>query len=259
MLGRVIHIGTAGFSYKDWRGVVYPPGLPEREWLGFYAGEFDAVELNVTFYRVPAARTVAAWVERTPAGFCFAVKAHRGLTHERDAPDFAGFATAVQPLRAAGKLACVLAQFPQSFHPTPANHDYLARLRAGLAEWPVVVEFRNAKWVSDETFARLRALALGYAAVDEPRLPGLMPPTAAVTGPVGYVRFHGRNARQWHAHTAPWQRYDYDYSEAELREWAPRIRAMAAEAEDTLVIFNNTPRARGVEDARALRALLNRD
>jgi uncharacterized protein YecE (DUF72 family) len=73
---------------------------------------------------------------------------------------------------------------------------------------------------------------------------------------VAYVRLHGRNARQWHAHTEAWQRYDYDYSDAELREWVPRIQAMAAQAEQTLVIFNNTPKAQGVDDARALRALL---
>ena len=143
----MILIGTAGFSYRDWLGPFYPTGLPERDWLAFYAREFPTVELNVTFYRLPAARTLDSWIEHTPAGFQFSVKAYRGLTHERQAPDFAAFAAAARPLAQAGKLACVLAQFPQSFRRTAANEAYLARLRQGLGDLPVVVEFRHAEWV----------------------------------------------------------------------------------------------------------------
>lgn len=252
----MIRFGTAGFSYADWRGVFYPPGLPQRAWLAHYATVFDALELNVTYYRVPSASAVAGWIERTPPGFCFAVKAHRGLTHDRDDPDFAGFAQAVGPLAEAGKLGCVLAQFPQSFHPTPANRAYLSRLRAGLADLPVVVEFRQARWAVTETFEQLRSLALGWVIVDEPDLPGLLPAVAEVTSPVAYVRFHGRNAAQWHAHTEAWQRYDYDYSDAELRAWLPRLRALADQAGEVYGIFNNTPRAQAVGDAQALRAML---
>jgi uncharacterized protein YecE (DUF72 family) len=252
----LIRIGTAGFSYTDWRGAFYPPGLPQRAWLAHYATVFDALELNVTYYRVPSAGAVAAWIERTPPGFCFAVKAHRDLTHDRANPDFAGFARAIRPLVEAGKLGCVLAQFPQSFHPTPAQRAYLARLRQGLADLPVVVEFRQARWAVPETFDLLRELGLGWVVVDEPDLPGLLPAVAEVTGPVAYVRFHGRNAAQWHAHTAAWQRYDYDYADAELRAWLPRLSALAAQAEQTFVIFNNTPRAQAVADAQALRVLL---
>lgn len=252
----MIRLGTAGFSYQDWAGTFYPPGLPEREWLAYYAREFSFVELNVTFYRLPAARTVAAWVERTPADFAFAVKAFRGLTHEREAPDFAAFRAAVQPLVQAGKLACVLAQFPQSFHPTPENNAYLAQLRDGLADLPAVVEFRDAAWAAPATFERLRALGLGFASVDEPRLKGLMPPVAEATGPVAYVRFHGRNAARWYRHQAAWERYDYAYSRAELAEWAPRLRALEAETGLALACFNNTPRAQAVDSARLMKALL---
>jgi uncharacterized protein YecE (DUF72 family) len=252
----LIRIGTAGFSYADWRGAFYPPRLPQRDWLAHYASVFDALELNVTHYRVPSASAVAGWIERTPPGFCFAVKAHRDLTHDRTAPDFAGFAQAVRPLAEAGKLGCVLAQFPQSFHPTPANRAYLSRLRAGLADLPVVVEFRQARWAAPETLDQLRELSLGWVVVDQPALPGLAPAVAEVTGPAAYVRFHGRNAAQWHAHTAAWQRYDYDYSDVELREWLPRLRTLAAQAEETFIIFNNTPRAQAVADARDVRAML---
>jgi uncharacterized protein YecE (DUF72 family) len=162
----------------------------------------------------------------------------------------------VRPLAQAGKLACVLAQFPQSFRPTPENTTYLSVVREGLGDLPGVVEFRHAAWATEEVFAQLRALGLGYAVVDEPRLPGLMPPTAVATGPVSYVRFHGRNGAQWHRHTEAWQRYDYDYGDDELREWTAPIRALEAETTDTVVIFNNTPRAQAVANARGLTAML---
>jgi uncharacterized protein YecE (DUF72 family) len=180
----MIKIGTSGFSYPDWIGTVYPEGLPEREHLSFYAAEFSTVEINMTYYRVPDPRTAQGWARKTPEGFLFSVKAFQGLTHEREQPDFAGFATAVQPLVQAGKLACILAQFPYSFHPTPANRDYLKQLRDGLGDLPTVVEFREAGWLNQETFDLLRLLRLGFCSVDEPRLKGLMPPMAIATGPI---------------------------------------------------------------------------
>lgn len=252
----VIRFGSSGFSYKDWVGPFYPEGLPQREWLAYYAREFDTVEVNMTFYRPPAAKTLAAWAERTPPGFLFAVKAHRSLTHERQAPDFEGFTQGLLPLREAGKLACVLAQFPQSFHPTPPNRDYLARLRAGLGDLPAVVEFRDAAWATAETYAHLRELNLGFACLDEPRLKGLMLPLAVATGPVAYVRFHGRNARQWYRHEHGWQRYNYSYTREELAEWVPRLRALDSAAPLTLVYFNNAWQGQGLANAKALRELL---
>jgi uncharacterized protein YecE (DUF72 family) len=252
----MIKIGTSGFSYPDWIGTVYPENLPEREHLAFYAAEFPTVEINMTYYRVPAASTTQAWARRTPEGFLFSVKAFQGLTHDRKQPDFAGFAAAVQPLVQAGKLACILAQFPYSFHPVPANRDYLKRLRDGLGDLPVVVEFREAGWLSQETFDLLRSLQLGFCSVDEPRLKGLMPPVAIATGPVAYVRFHGRNAAKWYNHQEAWERYNYIYSTDELREWAPSIRQLDAAAELTLVYFNNHYAGQAVRGARDLGQLL---
>ncbi len=136
---------------------MYPPGLPAREHLGFYAREFATVEINTTYYRVPDARLAHGWAARTPEGFTFAIKAHQGLTHEREQPDFTGFVAGIRPLAQAGKLACVLAQFPYSFHPTSANRDYLKRLRDGLADLPAVIEFRHAGWMEEATFELLRS------------------------------------------------------------------------------------------------------
>ena len=181
----MLRIGTSGFSYDDWVGPVYPEGLPAREHLQYYASLFPTVELNVTYYRIPAASTVSGWVRKTPDDFLFAVKAYGELTHQRESHDFAGFVAAIEPLIEAHKLGCVLAQFPYSFHPTPENKEYLRRLRAGFGDLPLVVEFRNSGWVDDETFALLRAENLGYCCVDEPRLKGLMPPIAVATSRCG--------------------------------------------------------------------------
>jgi uncharacterized protein YecE (DUF72 family) len=252
----MIRFGTSGFSYADWVGPFYPEGLPRAEWLGYYAQQFDTVELNVTYYRVPGRKTVESWISKTPDHFLFSVKAPGSLTHERIDPDPTPFRDGVAPLAEANRMACVLAQFPHSFRPAPSNWDYLAHLREGLADVPLVVEFRNRSWLTDETFDRLQELHLGYCCVDEPALPGLIPPVARVTGPVGYVRFHGRNARQWWNHEQAWQRYDYTYSTEELRGWVPKIRQLEAEAALTLVYANNHYRGQAADTIRKLRDML---
>jgi len=252
----VILLGTSGFYYEDWIGPVYPRDLDRRQWLPFIAKQVDTIELNVTYYRVPGLKTVAGWVERTPDDFLFSVKAHRSLTHDRVDPDYPSFVSALSPLIESGKLACVLAQFPHSFHPNPATIRYLQAMREGLADLPVVAEFRDRDWVSEETFDLLDALGLGFCSVDEPQLRGLMPPVARLTGSLAYVRFHGRNAAQWWNHKHAWERYDYSYAENELREWVVKLRELDALAETTLVYANNHPRGQSMETVRTLRELL---
>jgi uncharacterized protein YecE (DUF72 family) len=252
----VIKIGTSGFSYDDWVGSVYPEGLPKRDQLAFYAQEFPTVELNVTFYRIPERRIVEGWVRKTPPGFLFAVKAFQELTHGRVSPDFGSFAVSLRPLVEAGKLGCVLAQFPNSFRVSAQNRAYLSDLRLGLGEFPVVLEFRNSEWATEPTLELLRRLDFGYCCVDEPKLPGLMPPLVVATGPIAYVRFHGRNSAKWYNHKEPWERYDYTYSMDELREWIPRLRSLDAVASLTLVYFNNHFVGQSVSAARDLSQLL---
>lgn len=252
----MILVGTSGFSYRDWVGPVYPASLPERDWLGHLARLFPTLELNVTFYRVPSVRTVTSWIDRTPEDFLFSVKAFQGLTHDRQGPDFAGFLESLRPLAESGKLGCVLAQFPYSFHDNAENREYLKLMRAGLGDLPLVVELRNAGWVREATFDLLRKLRLGFCCVDEPALKGLLPPVCVSTGPVGYVRFHGRNAAKWFEHEEAWQRYDYAYSREELGEWVPRLKRLDEETEVTLVYFNNHFRGQAVQGARDLLSLL---
>jgi uncharacterized protein YecE (DUF72 family) len=120
----------------------------------------------------------------------------------------------------------------------------------------VVVEFRDRAWVTDETFAQLSELSLGYCSVDEPNLHGLMPAVAKATGPLAYVRFHGRNAEKWWEHEQAWERYDYSYSTDELREWVPKIRSLETESEAVLVYANNHYRGQSLDTIRKLRELL---
>ena len=252
----MIRLGTSGFSYEDWIGEVYPQDLPRWKWLPYYSTLFNTVELNVTYYRLPSSKTATGWVARTPEDFTFSVKAHRGLTHERKQPDFNAFKQSLAPLIESGKLTCVLAQFPHSFHPTPSNRDYLSKFREGLPELPLVVEFRDSAWVSEQTFELLHSLSLGFCCVDEPPLKGLMPPVVRATGPVAYVRFHGRNAARWWKHDHAWERYDYTYTESELSEWVPRLGELETESPLTLVYANNHYRGQSVDTMRKLNRLL---
>lgn len=252
----MIYLGTSGFYYDDWIGPVYPKELPRIQWLPYIAKQVDTIELNVTYYRVPALKTVAGWVERTPDNFLFSVKAHRSLTHDRVDPDYPAYVAALAPLIESGKLACVLAQFPHSFHPNPATRKYLQDMRQGLADLPVVVEFRDRDWISDETFTLLEDLGLGFCSVDEPQLRGLMPPVARLTGSLAYVRLHGRNAARWWNHEHAWERYDYSYSEDELQEWIEKLRKLDAQAQMTLVYANNHPRGQSLAAIRTLKEML---
>jgi len=251
-------IGTSGFSYKDWVGLVYPKDLPEREWLAFYAREFPTCELNFSYYRIPDARTLGQLGAKVPEGFLFAVKAFKGITHEREdpQPQIEQFTAALAPLIDAEKLACVLAQFPNSFHANQTNRDYLKRVHEGFGDLPVVVEFRSRDWISERTFDELRALNLGFCCVDQPRFESLVPPVAVATGPVAYVRFHGRNADKWWKHDEAWERYNYTYSDEELLEWVPKVHQLDEEAPLTLVYMNNHWQGQAVSTARQFKRLL---
>jgi uncharacterized protein YecE (DUF72 family) len=253
----LIRLGTSGWSYDDWIGPVYPPDLPKGGWLPYLADKLDTLEVNATYYRIPSQRMVEGWVARTPDAFQFAVKAHRSLTHDRQEPDFSPFRESLQPLIEAGKLGCILAQFPFSFHANQTNAGYLSEIRGGLDGLPVVVEFRNRQWIHDKTFDLLRSLELGYCCVDEPHFKNLIPPVAQATGPVGYVRFHGRNADKWWQHEHAWERYDYTYSEAELEGWVPKLRMLEANTEVTLAYANNHYRGQALDTVRKLRSLLD--
>lgn len=255
----MLYFGTSGFSYDDWVGPFYPNGLRRQDWLLYYAREFNALELNSTFYALPRVPVIESMVRKTGEDFLFSVKAPQKLTHERqpEREDFAAFTGVLHPLIEAGKLGCVLAQFPYSFACNRVNRDYLEVFREHLGDLPVVVEFRNAGWLRGEVLEWLRRHNLGFCCVDEPRLPGLIPPLAAVTSDIGYVRFHGRNAAKWWQHEHSYERYDYTYSAEELQEWVPKINEIDSRAKITFVFANNHWRGQAVNTIRQLRLMFD--
>jgi uncharacterized protein YecE (DUF72 family) len=255
----VLYFGTSGFSYNDWAGNFYPRGMPRREWLNYYAREFNSLELNSTFYVLPKLSVLESMIAKTGEGFLFSVKANQEMTHQRQRDNrvFAAFVYMLQPFIGSGKLGCVLAQFPYSFHFIRQNRDYLEFFRERLGNLPVVIEFRNSQWLKPEVLDWLRNRDLGFCCVDEPQLPELLPPLAEVTGSIGYVRFHGRNAAKWWQHEHAYERYDYTYSAEELQEWLPRINKLKSLAEKTFIFANNHWLGQAIGTIRQLRLMFD--
>ena len=252
-----IRIGTSGYSFKDWVGPFYPEGTASRQMLPYYAARFPAVEVNVTYYRLPEARTFRQMETKTPGGFEFFVKLQKELTHgrKRDPADVEAFADSVGPLVEAGKYRGALAQFPFSFRNTAENRQYLEWL-SGRYPWrPLVMEFRHDSWNREETYGLLENEGLDFCCVDEPPLEGLFPPQVRLTGETGYIRFHGRNEKTWWEGSGS-QRYNYLYSQEELAEWVGKVRELAAQAKVTYVFFNNCHAGRAIQNARMMGDLL---
>jgi uncharacterized protein YecE (DUF72 family) len=249
----VIRVGTAGWSYEDWQGVVYPKRPPRGfDRLALIASLFDTNEINSTFYRIPDARMTRDWSRRVAGNprFTFTAKLFRGFTHERDAGEEQanGVEAAMEPLAADGRLGCVLAQFPMSFHDTPDNRTHLSRTLDRFARFPLAAEFRHASWNNRETLSLLTEHAAAFANIDQPVLPNNLPPTEHVTAPVAYFRFHGRNAAKWFGpETSNVERYNYLYSEAELTPWVERITR--TKAKSAFVVLNNHFRGQAVGNA----------
>ena len=255
----MLYLGTSGFSYNDWVGNFYPAGMPKREWLSYYAREFNACEINSTYYALPKPSSLQAMAEKTGEDFLFSIKANQKMTHQREdnSSIFKAFRQVLEPIIAAGKLGCILAQFPYSFRFNRHNWDYLSLLKERLAELPVVIEFRNAQWLRSEVFDWFRQQDLGFCCVDEPRLPNLLPPLAEATSKISYIRFHGRNSAKWWQHEQAYERYDYSYTPQELSEWLPKIQKLNDITEKTFIFANNHWRGQAVSTIRQLRIMLD--
>lgn len=258
----MFRIGPSGWSYDDWNGLFYPTRPPRGfQPLTHLARYFNAVEVNSSFYRMPTAKMTAAWPGRTPADFRFAFKLPQIFTHQRaefPTPELVReFHTALAPVREAGKLGPVLIQFPWSFRYSPDAVDWLRRLAESFATLARFIEVRHASWARDEALETLRATG-GYCNIDQPRLRDCLPPTQLVFGRSAYVRLHGRNAAAWFAEDRPpFERYNYLYSEDELREWAERLNAMAAKTDEVYLFANNHYRGQGPVNALELKAMLS--
>jgi uncharacterized protein YecE (DUF72 family) len=288
-----LRIGTSGWSYPTgqgtWNGLFYPATRSKRagtagfDELRFYAEHFDTVEVNSTFYGPPRAEVTRGWVDRTPAGFEFSVKLYQKFTHPKmfraaalkTAPGSEGplldllaqvtrsdvddFRAGIEPLAASGKLGAVLAQFPSSFHNSPAARAYLAQLLGALSDYPVAVELRHKSW-SDalrETLALLNGAGAAWAQIDEPKFrlsieQNLLPNVASFY----YLRLHGRNAASWWQHEKSEDRYNYLYSADELRVFSDVASAARQLVKKSYLYANNHFSSKSVVNAVMLKAQL---
>ncbi len=230
-------MGTAGWDYPDWRGIVYPNKKKTKSFdeLGYLARYFDTVEINSTFYGPGDRKAAAGWVARVAHNpeFKFTAKLWRRFTHERgsalSAEEVASARAAFDVLQEAGRLGAVLLQFPWSFKRDDAAREWLRDVVAAFAAFPLVLEVRHASWNSEEVLADLAERGVGIVNIDQPLYPNSIAPAARATSSVGYVRMHGRNYQDWFRQSADRnQRYDYLYTAAELGPWVERIREIAA-------------------------------
>ena len=253
-----IRIGTAGWSYKDWEGIFYPPGMQRRKQhpLEFLAQCFDLVEINTSFYGHIKPELAKLWVRKVTAvnpNFVFTAKLHRSFTHSPLAVMEPTSAATIKPndederlaregldaLAGLGKLGALLIQFPVSFKNTPLNREYVETLLRQFIEYPRVVEVRHSSWDNPETLSYFTERNVAFCNIDQPQIGRSLQATEHVTSPVGYVRLHGRNYDQWFEAEKGEDRYNYLYSEAELAGWKDKIERIAQKAEVTYVVANN--------------------
>jgi len=278
---RDIRVGTAGWSYKDWDGIFYPPGMQRRKIhpLEYLARFFDTTEINTSFYGPLKPELAKLWCRKVAAvnpGFLFTAKLYRAFTHSPLAVMEPTSAATIRPtdedeirtregldaLANAGKLGALLIQFPVSFKNTSLNREYLDRLLRQFIEYPRVVEIRHSSWNHAATLAAFTQKNVGFCNIDQPLLGRSLAPTEHVTSPIAYVRLHGRNYSDWFVDQTPDsdnrdQRYNYLYKEKELEGWEERIKNVAAKAQTTYVITNNHFESKAGVNALELKAMVS--
>ncbi len=254
----MIYIGTSGYSFRDWIGEVYPEDIKRYQMLKYYWSVFgfNAVELNFTYYRLPSYKTIVSMVRRTPDGFKFAVKVPSHVTHEGWKKDYDEsvvfeYLKAMEPMVSEGRLLIHLAQFPYSFRYEEKNLTYIETIAKNIN--PLAVEFRHNSWNRDEVFEFLKEHEITYVTVDEPDLKELFPYKPVATSDYVYFRFHGRNQKWFEKYG---DRYDYFYSDDELRTFAKDINKFLNEGKVVLVFFNNCHKGSAVKNALKIRELL---
>ena len=270
-----VRIGTCSFADEALQKYFYPRGMRTgRDQLPYYSQTFDTVEIDSTFYRLPSRENVEKWTAWTPDDFVFHFKAfapmtrhpvrleqvpedlHEGLNvDERDRVDrmprevrgelVRRFREALEPADEAGKLGGILVQLAPYVVPRPPSWDYLEWLREQLPHDELLVEFRHRSWFDDEhrdeTLRFLEQHRMATVVVDAPRTEAknVIPTVVAVTSPMSYVRFHGRNADTWNIRGgSAADRFDYLYPPEELEEWVEPLKELASNAEQVFAVFN---------------------
>jgi uncharacterized protein YecE (DUF72 family) len=262
-----IRIGTAGWSYKDWDGTLYPPEVSRKKIhpVEFLARFFDVIEIDTSFYGHIRPELGRLWCRKAAAvnpNFVFTAKLHRSFTHSPLAVMEPTSAASIRPndedeklareglesLASEGKLGALLIQFPVSYKNTSLNREYLEQLLRQFIEYPRVVEVRHDSWDNPETISEFVRQGMGFCNIDQP--------TEHVTSGVGYVRLYGRNYDQWFGSDSRNDRYNYLYKPAELEKWKEKVEVIARKAESTYVIANNHFQAQAAVNALQLKHLL---
>jgi len=271
-----IRIGTAGWSYKDWEGIFYPPGMRQRKVhpLEYLARFFDTAEINTSFYGPLKPELAKLWSKRAAAinpKFLFTAKLYRAFTHSPTAVMEPTSAATIRPtdedeiktregldaLANEGKLGALLIQFPVSFKNTSLNREYLERLLRQFIEYPRVVEVRDSSWNNPDTLAEFARQNVAFCNIDQPVMGKSLAPTEHVTAPTAYIRLHGRNYDQWFDSDNRNDRYNYLYKEHELEDWKQRIENVAHKAQTTYVITNNHFESKAGVNAIELKSMIS--
>lgn len=234
--------GCSGFHYKHWKGDFYPADLPERKWFEFYCRHFNTLELNVTFYRFPRLPVLEGWYGRSPAGFCFSVKAPRAITHFKKLQGTAGMLADFYEAVTLGlkeKLGCVLFQFPPNFHYTG---EHLKLITGSLdSSFKNVVEFRHESWWHKDVYSELGRAGIAFCGMSHPDFPdGLISNTSHL-----YYRMHGSS-----------QLYASNYSDEELNRLQDQIKSKDS-VKEAYIYFNNDVSGYAVTNAKYLAAKLD--
>ncbi|HET9532467.1 MAG TPA: DUF72 domain-containing protein [Blastocatellia bacterium] len=258
-----VRVGPAGWSYEDWKGIVYPAKAGGKfDQLAYLSQFFDTIEINSTFYRPPAPSAAKSWARRVAhnADFKFTAKLYRVFTHERGkaaAEDEEAYRKGVSPLLEAERLGAVLVQFPWSFKNDQESRDYLAGLLDRFKDYPLVLEVRHGSWNKPSVYKSLESRDVGFCNIDQPLFARSIEPSARTTSKVGYVRLHGRNYENWFSETSDAaERYDYLYTTQELQPWLENIKAVAESAAETYVITNNHFQGKAAANALEIKSQL---
>jgi len=252
MAGR-IYIGIAGWSYPDWKGIVYTDSSQDQ--LKFVSGLVDCVEINSTFYRPPDEKNVRTWLAKTEEKpeFFFTAKLHRDITHEGkiEAQTVKQFHDGFAPMLEAGKLKTLLVQFRYDFADSEKNREYLARIIRNFSDaFGIAVEVRHKSWQAPDALQFLEGLRVSVCNLDYPAGPMSFDMQLCNIGQNGYFRLHGRNAEKWFSKSTRDETYDYYYNEKELARIKQRVDELT-KAFDTLTVITNN-HYRGAELANAL-------
>jgi uncharacterized protein YecE (DUF72 family) len=261
------YIGTAGWSYKDWEGIVYPQRKPQ----GFHpllllAQYINIVEINSTFYRPPPIQMTLSWIKRVAGypDFLFSVKLHQVFTHKRKGitqKDIDDFKFGIEPLQAKRMLASILIQFPWSFINTAAHIEYLTGLFKSFTDFPLTLEVRHSSWNTPNFFKLLSEHSVCFCNIDQPIFRNSIKPSAISTNPdFSYVRLHGRNYENWFKKNAGRdERYNYLYAKEELEDWVKKIKDLGNQSKKVLVITNNHYRGQALANALQIKNLITNE